>query len=255
MPDNKRQRAVLHVCRERTCWLLLCVVNGGHVCMYEACRDTWSSTYGFSALTSLLLWLCPVCSNWLVNTGSLPVPVNRKQSPGCCWAANGRWLHPPHVLQVSNPQRSLGCSHIYLCWCTHTSFIIYEYERLYSFIHVLIYAGTDTPVHFLSTCSEFIAHEDSGLFETQTHGREIKVFKSDFIYKARNLPFLIASHTLCTPTLKPNVSVFIFFISLLMLFHCRHLSVGPRCRIHLTCSRLLIRSPSVVRKVDVFFIT
>lgn len=132
MPDNKRQRAVLHVCRERTCWLLLCVVNGGHVCMHEACRDTWSSTYGFSALTSLLLWLCPVCSNWLVNTGSLPVPVNRKQSPGCCWAANGRWLHPPCVLQVSNPQRSLGCSHISLCWCTHTSFIIYEYERLYT---------------------------------------------------------------------------------------------------------------------------
>lgn len=145
----------------------------------------------------------------------------------------------------------------FLCAGAHTPPLLSTSTRDFTQFHssVLIYAGTDTPVHFLSTCSEFIAHEDSGLFETQTHGREIKVFKSDFIYKARNLPFLIASHSLCTPTLKPNVSVFIFFISLLMLFYCRHLSVGPRCRTHLTCSRLLIRSPSVVRKVDVFFIT
>ena len=99
--------------------------------MWELCRDTWSGTYGFGALTSLLSARClRSLGNWLLNASTWPADLlSPRWAVICCSCL----LCPPQVLHVPPPEPlrspsyceilspSSDCLFLSLCQQPHTN--------------------------------------------------------------------------------------------------------------------------------------
>ena len=99
--------------------------------MWELCRDTWSGTYGFGALTSLSSARClRSLGNWLLNASTWPADLlSPRWAVICCSCL----LCPPQVLHVPPPEPlrspsyceilspSSDCLFLSLCQQPHTN--------------------------------------------------------------------------------------------------------------------------------------